>query len=73
MPIELLLRQESGLFDFASDDRYSATLSAGDLRHAWTPAELLALAAEHPPTFAPGERFEYSNTNYVALAVIVEH
>ena len=73
VPLELLLRQESGLFDFTADDRYSTTLFAGDLEHAWTPSELLTMAAEHPPTFAPGERFEYSNTNYAALAVIVEH
>jgi D-alanyl-D-alanine carboxypeptidase len=73
VPLELLLRQESGLFDFTADDRYSAKLFAGDLEHAWTPAELLTMAAEHPPTFAPGARFEYSNTNYAALALIVEH
>jgi D-alanyl-D-alanine carboxypeptidase len=73
VPLELLLRQESGLFDFASDDRYSEHLFAGDLEHAWTPEELLAMSADHPPTFPPGERFEYSNTNFAALAVIVEH
>jgi D-alanyl-D-alanine carboxypeptidase len=73
VPLELLIRQESGLFDFTADDRYSATLFAGDLEHAWTPGELLAMAAEHAPTFAPGARFEYSNTNYAALAVIIEH
>jgi D-alanyl-D-alanine carboxypeptidase len=72
VPLELLLRQESGLFDFAADERYSIPLFAGELDHAWKPDELLAMAAEHPPNFPAGERFQYSNTNFLVLAVIVE-
>ncbi len=70
--IERLLRLESGIFDFSADDRYVANLVSGELGHAYTPAELVGYASEHEPLFAPGERFNYSNTNYVALALIAE-
>jgi D-alanyl-D-alanine carboxypeptidase len=70
--IELLLRQESGIFDFASDERYMAPYLEGDLGHVWTPQALVALSADHPPTFSPRARFEYSNTNYVLLGLIIE-
>jgi D-alanyl-D-alanine carboxypeptidase len=43
----------------------------GRLR-SWTPRQLVALVAGQPPTFPPGARFEYSNTNYVLAGLIVE-
>jgi D-alanyl-D-alanine carboxypeptidase len=70
--IQQLVRQESGIFDFAADERWMAPLLEGDLEHHWQPTELVALAADHPPDFAPGERWAYSNTNYLLLAMIVE-
>ena len=38
----------------------------------WTPAELLAIAFAHKPNFAPGAEYEYCNTNYILLGLIVE-
>jgi len=70
--IEQMLRLESGLFDFSADDRYVGNLLAGDWSHPYTAEELVGYASEHEPVFAPGARFMYSNTNYVALALIVE-
>jgi D-alanyl-D-alanine carboxypeptidase len=70
--IEQLLRQETGIFDFASDPRWVEPLMRGELDHPWQPSELLALAADHPPDFEPGERWAYSNSNYLVLAMIVE-
>jgi len=37
-----------------------------------TPQELLGIGLAHPPNFAPGAEYEYSNTNYVILGLIVE-
>jgi D-alanyl-D-alanine carboxypeptidase len=40
--------------------------------HRWTPAELLAVGVKHDPLFAPGTKFSYSNTNYVAIGAVLE-
>jgi D-alanyl-D-alanine carboxypeptidase len=70
--IELLLRQESGIFDFASDERYMAPFLEGNFEYDWTPQALVALSADHAPTFPPRAQFQYSNTNYVLLGLIIE-
>ncbi len=36
------------------------------------PRELVKLATAHGPDFAPGARYEYSNTNYVLLGLVIE-
>jgi CubicO group peptidase (beta-lactamase class C family) len=38
----------------------------------WQPSELLAIAFKHPPYFAPGKGWHYSNTNYILLGLIIE-
>lgn len=66
--VEHLLVQTSGLADFLWLDGYRAL---GD--DPATPlAAYVALAAAEPRRFAPGTRWAYSNTNYKALALIVE-
>ncbi|MBO2462303.1 serine hydrolase domain-containing protein [Actinomadura violacea] len=61
-----LLDHTSGLFDYSNDPRFD---SGAD----YTPAQLIALSAEHSPYFAPGTGFYYSSTNYIALGEIVHH
>lgn len=39
---------------------------------AWSTDELLAAAFRHPPYFAPGGGFHYSNTSTVLLGLIAE-
>jgi D-alanyl-D-alanine carboxypeptidase len=70
--IENLLRLQSGIFSYDEDERHMAPYLAGDLDYTYQPEQLIAFAAEHPAMFRPGERFYYSNTNYVLLALIVE-
>jgi len=36
------------------------------------PAEVLAIAFAHPPNFPPGTAYEYNNTNYALLGLIIE-
>ena len=38
----------------------------------FAPEDALAIVRRHPPDFAPGERLNYSDTNYVLLGLIVE-
>ncbi len=37
-----------------------------------TPRELVALAVKQPPLFPPGAKWNYSNTNYLLLGLIIE-
>jgi D-alanyl-D-alanine carboxypeptidase len=44
----------------------------GDPTYVFTPQELLDYAKGLPVSFAPGEGWEYSNTNYVIFGMIIE-
>ncbi len=66
-----LLEMRSGLFNYSQTIELNQTLD-DDPTKAWTPDELLALSFAHPVNFAPGEEYEYSNTNTVLLGLIAE-
>lgn len=63
-----LLAQTSGLADFLWLKGYRPLADDPATRIA----AYVALAADAPRRFAPGARWAYSNTNYKALALIVE-
>jgi D-alanyl-D-alanine carboxypeptidase len=66
-----LAEMRSGLFPYTSDPDFQHDLLS-DPRRTFTPRELLAYGFKHRNTFAPGARFEYSNTNLVLLGLVVE-
>ena len=70
--IRQLLNHTAGLFDYLNDARILRPYAAGKLGHTWRPRELVARAVAHKPLFSPGARFEYCNTCYVVLGLIVE-
>jgi CubicO group peptidase (beta-lactamase class C family) len=61
----------SGLFNYTEDERVLEGMLRYRLR-AWSPRELVAIATAHPPTFAPGTQWAYSNTGYIVLGLIAE-
>ncbi|MFI1769616.1 serine hydrolase domain-containing protein [Streptomyces sp. NPDC020800] len=69
--VRMLLNHTSGLFNYLYDPAVLAAYTGRDTHH-WTPEELLAAGTAHPPQFAPGARFSYSNTNYIALGLILQ-
>lgn len=69
--VRRLLNMTSGLFDYTRDPEFTDAFMNNPTR-VWAPGELLGLALEHPPNFAPGERYEYCNTNYILLGLIIE-
>ncbi len=66
-----LLEMRSGLYNYTNAPEFSASLDR-DHTKVWSPAELLAIAFAHPPNFAPGTAYEYNNTNYALLGLIIE-
>jgi D-alanyl-D-alanine carboxypeptidase len=65
-----LLQHTSGLYSY-TDDLLTADLES--LRHRGAePGELLTMALTHPPLFAPGSAWSYSNTNYIVAGMLVE-
>jgi D-alanyl-D-alanine carboxypeptidase len=61
----------SGLFNYTNDPRLWEMESA-DFQRAWTPQELVDIAISNPPNFPPGQQYEYCNTNYILLGMIIE-
>jgi D-alanyl-D-alanine carboxypeptidase len=66
-----LLNMRSGLYNYTDAPEMSESVDHNPAK-AWTPEALLALAFAHPPNFAPDAGYEYCNTNYALLGVIVE-
>jgi CubicO group peptidase (beta-lactamase class C family) len=60
-----LLNHTSGIPNYTAKPGFSWD-------HDFTPDEILKLASEPPVDFAPGERWEYSNTNYYLAGMIIE-
>jgi D-alanyl-D-alanine carboxypeptidase len=69
-----LLNHTSGLPDFSENDAFLDAV-VGRLRHPDPPAKLLAYAYDlngGDPLFEPGSEYRYSNTDNVAVALMVE-
>jgi D-alanyl-D-alanine carboxypeptidase len=66
-----LLAMRSGLYNYSTAPELNREQDADPAR-VYTPDELLALAYTRPPTFAPNQGWEYSNTNYVLLGLVIE-
>jgi D-alanyl-D-alanine carboxypeptidase len=66
-----LLDQTSGLVSYTDVPALKAALGKG-LMNSLSSAQLLAFIDNKPLKFAPGTKYEYSNTNYVLAGMIVE-
>ena len=65
-----LLNHTAGTADFVTDGRFLAAQRRRGLAAGWTPQQLLRYVPE--PLARPGERWIYSNTNYVLLGLVIE-
>jgi D-alanyl-D-alanine carboxypeptidase len=68
-----LLRHKSGLPDFSEEPSFLAALRANPTQ-APPPEELLSYAYGHVPPllFKPGKKYHYSNSDNVAVALMIE-
>ncbi|MFI5908236.1 serine hydrolase domain-containing protein [Dactylosporangium sp. NPDC051541] len=70
--VHQLLQQTSGLPDY-DDVFFTKPEDLAGLAHTYfDPRRLVDAAMTKPPSFAPGSRWEYSNTNYVLAGLIAE-
>ncbi|MBD8101369.1 serine hydrolase domain-containing protein [Plantibacter sp. CFBP 8775] len=68
--VRQLLQHTAGLPEYA--DQIAADAFAAQERYI-SPRDMLEIALAKPAVFAPGERWAYSNTNYLVLGLMVEH
>lgn len=68
--VRQLLQHTSGLPDYPL---VIGVNKIGDIRNRYLePHELLDAAFTQPPRFQPGEKYEYSNTNYVVAGLMIQ-
>ena len=66
-----LMTHTSGLVRYELNPKFLADLR-GNPDKVWTPEDRLVYLFDTQPAFAPGEGWEYSDTNYIVLGMIVE-
>jgi len=66
-----LMSHTSGLVRYEFNPRFTDDLSANPDK-VWTGADRLSYLFDANPPFAPGEGWEYSDTNYIVLGMIIE-
>ena len=68
--VRQLCRMESGLpdvYNVPEMDKIDITVNS-----KFTAKQLVDIAGKQPPLFAPGAKWNYSNTNYLLLGMIIE-
>jgi D-alanyl-D-alanine carboxypeptidase len=69
--VRMLMNHTSGLVRYEFQEAFTRDLTASPDR-SWQPAELLRYILDSPAPFAAGAGWEYSDTNYIVLGMIIE-
>jgi D-alanyl-D-alanine carboxypeptidase len=69
--VKHLLSHTSGVMRYEFKPAFTEDLSAQPGKH-WRPEELLAYVLDEVPIFVQGEGWEYSDTNFILLGMIME-
>jgi D-alanyl-D-alanine carboxypeptidase len=69
--IRHLMTHTSGLVRYEFQEKFTADLTRQPDK-AWKPEELVSYILDLTPPFAPGAGWEYSDTNYIVLGMILE-
>lgn len=67
-----LMNMSSGIPDYFNDNPSILITTLLNPNQYFTPTELVSSVALMPVLFAPGEGFNYSNTNYVLLGMLIQ-
>ena len=66
-----LMTHTSGVMRYEFKEAFTVDLTAQPDKH-WRPDELLAYVLDEAPSFGAGEGWEYSDTNFILLGMILE-
>ncbi len=69
--VRMLMNHTSGLVRYEFKDQFTKDLTANPEK-IWKPAELLAYLFDEKPPFEAGKGWDYSDTNYIVLGMIIE-
>jgi D-alanyl-D-alanine carboxypeptidase len=69
--VRMLMTHTSGLVRYEMNPKFTADLRANPDK-PWTPEEEIAYLLDAEPPFAAGQGWEYSDTNYIVLGMILE-
>jgi len=69
--IRNLMQHTSGIMRYEFKEAFTKDLTA-DPDKVWKPEELLAYVLDEKPAFKAGAGWEYADTNYIVLAMIME-
>jgi len=61
----------SGVASYTKNPAFVKALFANP-RRTWRPREVLEIGLRDSPDFPPGTQFEYSNTNFIMLGLVIE-
>ncbi len=69
--VRQLLNHTSGLVRYEFKDQFTKDLTVNPEK-VWKPAELITYLLDEKPPFAAGQGWDYSDTNYIVLGMIIE-
>lgn len=71
LTVRSLMRHETGIPRYVFKPKFQKDVLQ-NVNKAWKPEELLSYVFEDKPDFAVGEKFAYSDTNYIVLCLLIE-
>ncbi len=71
--VKQLLGMTSGIKSYTEEDSYNNAVEDNPYRIPWKPYEIVKYIYNAKPNFLPGKGWDYSNTNYILLEMIIEN
>jgi D-alanyl-D-alanine carboxypeptidase len=71
MTLRQVADMTSGVASYTADPTFMQALFS-DPERRWRPSELLEVALRDSPLFSPGTAFQYSDSNYVLLGLVIQ-
>ena len=69
--LRMLMNHTSGIVRYEFNPAFTAEVT-NDPYRVWAPAEQIAFVLDTEPPFAAGQGWDYSDTNYILLAMVIE-